>query len=135
MAIPDRLENKAAIEAAKAEILAAIAQTDGKLDVGISAVKSVQKGIIQRVSTYSKEDSSFENAHYIDINISDVDIDKSIILVNTASASSGSGTNIINYFPCARFISGNVIRVYETFEYNDGGSYIEKFIWKVIEFY
>lgn len=46
MAIPDRLENKAAIEAAKAEILAAIAQTDGKLDVGVTAkvVKNIQKG-------------------------------------------------------------------------------------------
>lgn len=46
MAIPDRLENKAAIEAAKAEILAAIAQTDGKLDVGVTAkaVKNIQRG-------------------------------------------------------------------------------------------
>lgn len=37
MAIPDRIENKEAIEAAKAEILAAIAQTDKKIDGCVTA--------------------------------------------------------------------------------------------------
>ena len=45
MSILDRVENQEAIEAAKAEILAALEKTNGKLDIGVTAnvVKSIQR--------------------------------------------------------------------------------------------
>ena len=72
-----------AIAAAKAEILAAIGDTDARLELGM--VKSVQRGhFISRIT---------EGNPYVDINISNVNPEKCIVLLNCAEYIGSSSTN------------------------------------------
>lgn len=90
MSILDRVENQEAIKAAKAEILAALAKTDGKLDVGVMAqtVKSVQHGVIDLTE---KTEMS--------VKINPVEIEKAVCLHN------GSFSTLVSQ---SRFTDNNV---------------------------
>lgn len=121
MAIPDRLENKAAIEAAKAEILAAIAQTDGKLDVGVMAkiVKSIQRLSVKSESA-KEPDKPIENK---DITISAVNVDRTIVLsggensTSTPYAKLKNSTTVTVY--THRKVFTNTTGFYNTFYFPD----------------
>lgn len=110
MAIPDRLENKAAIEAAKAEILAALTE-QGNVIAG--CVKSVQQGITGKVSGSSDT--------YLSLTISEIDPLKSIAIV-TGFAPSGDGSAACFHSLEAEKLNVRCI----------AGAYIG---WQVIEFY
>lgn len=111
MAIPDRLENKAAIEAAKAEILAALTE-QGNVIAG--CVKSVQQGI-------TRADGNNADT-YLSLTISEIDPLKSIAIV-TGFAPSKSGSSVV----CFHSLEAEKLNVRCV-----GGTYIG---WQVIEFY
>ena len=82
------------------------------------AVKSRQEIVVgsQKVTLNDTEfqyDSTvhLSKAYYADFTIQSVNIDKSIIIANTAFIMSDSNTHL----PCARFINSNTIRIYETY--------------------
>ncbi len=139
----DWMEQNKAVEAAKAEILAAIAATNGKLDIGIKTVKSVQRGTIgkQLIGENKNEDNynvdaSFDSLFYIDIAISPVNMEKSIVLVHTAMDNSSVSGSAHYKSPCARLVSENYVRIYPTFASGSNWTYYaEQIAWQVIEFY
>jgi hypothetical protein len=107
-----------AIAAAKAEILAAIGDTDARLELGM--VKSVQRGdFISRVLTAGNL--------YADIYISNVNPEKCIVLLNSAEYIGSSSTNN-NIGAYLMELGEERIRVGFT------GNNI-KISWQVIEFY
>lgn len=71
------------------------------------AVKSRQEIVIDEADI-TLSDENFYNRRYKDYTISAVNIEKTIILVNSSISSGASYT----YTPCARFINSNTIRVY-----------------------
>lgn len=88
MAPKDWKEQEKAVTAAKAEILAALKKTDGKLDLGLRTVKSIQRGIVH---------FGGNNNSRAEIKISEVNPDKCIVLVDVVSYSSGSYVYSTNF--------------------------------------
>ena len=89
------------------------------------AVKSRQEIVVgsQKVTLSDTEfqyDSTISSgkAYYADFTIQSVNIDKSIIIANTAFIMEDAHT----YLPCARFINSNTIRIYENFYRYSGSS-------------
>ena len=96
-------------------------------------VKSRQELVIGKQQASLRDDSfntdTSVNGYYVDYTIENVNTDKSIIIANTAAGVDEGYT----YFPCARFIDPNTIRVYATMFKNSAyvlGMYIQ-----IIEFY
>ena len=89
------------------------------------AVKSRQEIVVgsQKVTLNDTEfqydsTSPLFKAYYADFTIQSVNIDKSIIIANTAFIMSDGDTHL----PCARFINSNTIRIYETYYQYSGSS-------------
>lgn len=106
-----------AIAAAKAEILAAIGDTDARLELGM--VKSIQRGTAIKNTAQGST---------IEINIHEVDVDKSIIFLQGEANTSGwyAPVRIDRFLPESFTVScaQDSIRSYTMF-----------FSWVVVEFY
>ena len=108
------------------------------------AVKSRQEIVIkgqyaslQDPDFYNKQTGTYEQpnkttdteAYYADFNISTVDTNKVLIIANTDVIIDDGDS----FFPCARLIDANTIRVYQTRYYNY--NYITGVYVQIIEFY
>lgn len=89
-----------------------------KLIANPQVVKSRQEIVVgsQKVTLNDTEfqydsNSPTYKAYYADFTIQSVNIDKSIIIANTAFITIDGDTHL----PCARFINSNTIRIYETY--------------------
>lgn len=94
----------------------------GRLNKG--AVKRVQSGVANRASQAGSDS-------YLDVVISPVNINKSIVLVdaNTFSSTSTSAWK----FPCAQLINSTTLRVYNNYLWS-GSNSIQNVYWQVVEF-
>lgn len=98
-------------------------------------VKSRQEIVIGRQETtlrdsdFSYNSNANNKAHYADFTIQSVNIDKSIIIANTAAVVNDNKS----FQPCARFINSNTVRVYTTVFANN--AYIVGMYVQIVEFY
>lgn len=97
------------------------------------AVKSRQTIEIDK-KTVSSSDHGFHNtangtARYSDFTINEVNIKKSVIIINSCARID----DMVTFLPAARFINSNTIRVYENVTAGSGyivGTYVQ-----IVEFY
>lgn len=96
-------------------------------------VKSVQRGLIDRINAGEGELVPENNRYCLDITISTVNSKKCIVLVNHSLSLHVT----YRYTPNARLVSDNVLRIYES-ELNTAVRGYHSFYnvnWQVIEFY
>lgn len=112
-----------------------------KLIANPQVVKSRQEIVVgsQEVTLndteFQYDSGSAVKAYYADFTIQSVNIDKSIIIANTAFVTYDGNTHL----PCARFINSNTIRIYETyFRYSSSSKQshnIYSMYVQIVEFY
>ena len=113
MAIPDRLEQEKAIEAAKDEILAALTE-QGNVIAG--CVKSVQRG-----EMYFNRGSGDPSYYYI--NISPVNLEKSVLILKY------EGNSLPSNLGYSFELKSNQIK------FSTSLIMAFRFLWQVVEFY
>lgn len=96
------------------------------------AVKSRQELVLNNV-TCSNSDSNFDGPYnaYADLTISEINIDKSLILINNHNEVDSS----YQLFPIARFINSTTIRVYQSSNGSSSGKKIYSTYVQIVEFY
>ena len=105
----------------------------GSFASGGAGIKSLQSIEIDK-KTVSSYDDGFHNtangtARYSDFTINEVNIKKSVIIINSCARID----DMVTFLPAARFINSNTIRVYENVTVGSGyivGTYVQ-----IIEFY
>lgn len=116
-----------AIAAAKAEILAAIGDTDARLELGM--VKSVQRGFIEPNSVSGWGEQK--------ITIAPVNMEKSVVICsgdgNYSNSNYSSITQMASY---ARLTSSTELSYKLSFKSSNSSTWIPNpLVWQVVEFY
>lgn len=89
-----------------------------------------QKVTLQDNDFYNRQGSAAAyDAYYVDFNIGTINIDKTLIITNTATVVQDNDS----LFPCARIINSNTIRVYQTS--SAGNEYVTGVYVQIVEFY
>lgn len=125
----DWIEQNKAVEAAKAEILAAIAATNGKLDIGVIAntVKSIQTIYIkQNSSTVGSTRDDLTGGWYRDYKIAEVNPEKVSVSVR------GHYYGSTGYRTSARIVDSTTVRHIQAFNANSG---VQDSIIEIVEYY
>lgn len=90
------------------------------LKKGGSALKSVQRGVLQKINVTTYDDYG----RYCDVTISAVNISKSFLIVNSSSET---------FYPNAKLVNSTTIRFYQSSISSSKASF-ENYNWQVIEF-
>ena len=99
------------------------------LKKGGSALKSVQRGTLNKFNVTKKDTFGV----YSDVTISNVNVSKSFLIVNSSASSGTNGDQLSN----GKIVNSTTIRLYATYETrssSDRSGNFNNYNWQVIEF-